>query len=75
MQVIKRCIYSDEVFVFLCVCVLGRRHTFGAFPLSTVPALLILLISGLVSWRVWEKKYEQDISNHSLEVMETIQCF
>lgn len=44
-------------------------HTFGAFPLSTVPALLILLISGLVSWRIWEKKYDQDIYNHSLEVL------
>lgn len=31
------------------------RRTFGAFPLSTVPALLILLISGLVSWRIWEE--------------------
>lgn len=31
------------------------RRTFGAFPLSIVPALLILLISGLVSWRIWEK--------------------
>lgn len=54
------------------VCVLGTRHTFGAFPLSTVPALLILLISGLVSWRIWEKKYDQDIYNHSLEVMKII---
>lgn len=31
----------------------GGQPTFGGLPLSTVPALLILLISGLVSWRIW----------------------
>lgn len=58
--------------LLLIVCALVMRHTFGAFPLSTVPAPLILLISGLVSWRIWEKKYDQDIYNHSLEVLKMI---
>lgn len=73
MRVIIYCIYCYDVVGFFCVLVM--RHTLGGFPLSTVPVLLILLIRGLVSWRIWEKKYDQDIYNHSLEVMEIIQCF
>lgn len=42
-------------YVSLLLAMKKVRRTFGAFPLSTVPALLILLISGLVSWRIWEK--------------------
>lgn len=59
------------VFILMLVffCALGMRHTFGAFPLSTVPVLLILLINGLVSW---EKKYQQGIYNHILEVLKII---
>lgn len=38
---------------FLYMCLKNKKPTFGGLPLSTVPALLILLISGLVSWRIW----------------------
>lgn len=50
------------------------RRTFGAFPLSTVPALLILLISGLVSWRIWEKiqRNMTNIHDHSLKLLKIV---
>lgn len=47
-------LYTVIHLILFFVCWVNKLETFGALPLSTVPALLILLISGLVSWRSWE---------------------
>ena len=45
------CVFLSMYFFILSV--FKRGPTFGGLLLSTVPALLILLISALVSWRIW----------------------
>lgn len=50
---IEMCLLFSNFFLSH-VCI-QKRPTFGGLLLSTVPALLILLISGLVSWKIWEK--------------------
>lgn len=71
-----RSLYNGFILMLLFLVPMEKnRHTFGAFPLSTVPALLILLISGLVSWMIWgkdAKKYDKDIHNHSLKVLKIV---
>jgi len=49
-QLIVICLFP-AISSFL-VSVLKGELTFGGLEDSTVPALLILLISGLVSWRI-----------------------
>lgn len=71
MQVTVQWICS---YVSLLLAMENVRRTFGAFPLSTVPELLILLISGLVSWRIWEKmqRNDKDIHDHSLKLLKIL---
>lgn len=60
--------YSFSSFL---VSVLEKYPTFGGLPLSTVPVLLILLISGLVSWKILEIQIGQS-ENKEKEMWEVI---